>query len=249
MKRVLLLIMAAMPLVCSAQYKYKEVKRDPKYLLGAVSTTPDGMAYVEREFRIEGATPEQIMSEVNKMFGNVTAPAKYTEVTHTDRMIIYRIEDELVFNRNFMATNVATILGRLMITISNEGCCQVRLDNIIYNSRGGGIPTTTSLPHETWKGSFSATDNTIEIITAEESITDEVALKARKVASYKDTFFTSGTISQQGIVDAQTTKESVFNGYVNTYDTKLARWSAKYRVRTIDYVEGIVERLQKQLDK
>ncbi len=246
--------MAAMPLVCSAQtwkykFNYSEVCSDPKYLIGAVKTTSDGMAYIERFFTVEGATPAQIISEVNRMFVNVEAPAKYTEVTRTDRMIIYRIEDELVFKRTYISTNVSTLLGRLMVTISNEGVCKVKFDNISYSTRGGGIPKTTILPHETWQGSFSATDNRTELITAEETITDEIALKARKVASYKDTFFTSGTISQQGIVDAQTTKESVFNGYVNTYDTKLARWSAKYRVRTIDYVEGIVEKLQKQLDK
>lgn len=208
MKRILFLLIIVVPMLCSAQFRYKDVKHNPKYLTGAVSTTSNGMAYLQRVVNMNGMSTEQVLAEVDKLFGSVAAPARYVEVERTGKMRIYRIQDELVFRRNFLATNVATISARLGVSVS-DGVCTITLDNIVYWNGNTASSTTTGMPHERWTSGWSVSDTGVEIITAEESITDKEAVKT----------------------------------------DKLARWSAKYRVKTIDYIDSVAETLQKILDK
>lgn len=208
MKRILFLLIIVVPMLCSAQFRYKDVKHNPKYLTGAVSTTSNGMAYLQRVVNMNGMSTEQVLAEVDKLFGSVAVPARYVEVERTGKMRIYRIQDELVFRRNFLATNVATISARLGVSVS-DGVCTITLDNIVYWNGNTASSTTTGMPHERWTSGWSVSDTGVEIITAEESITDKEAVKT----------------------------------------DKLARWSAKYRVKTIDYIDSVAETLQKILDK
>lgn len=208
MKRILFLLIIVVPMLCSAQFRYKDVKHNPKYLTGAVSTTSNGMAYLQRVVNMNGMSTEQVLAEVDKLFGSVAAPARYVEVERTNNMRIYRVQDELVFRRNFLATNVATISARLGVSVS-DGVCTITLDNIVYWNGNTASSTTTGMPHERWTSGWSVSDTGVEIITAEESITDKEAVKT----------------------------------------DKLVRWSAKYRVKTIDYIDSVAETLQKILDK
>ncbi|MBE6208987.1 MAG: hypothetical protein E7128_01940 [Rikenellaceae bacterium] len=234
MKRVLLLLMLAVPMALSAQFKYKEVKTNPKYLSGAVSTASDGKVYVERTVNVAGKSVKEVMAEVDLLFGSVVAPAKYVEVSRSDNMRIYRMEDELIFRRSFIATNVATMSARMMVSVSGD-VCTICFDNIMY-MQGTSSTTTTGMPHEKWTSGWSVADNNVEVITAEESISDKEAVKTAN-KKYK----TSGVISSNGGFYAQTEE-------VPSYEY-LTRWSAKYRVKTIDYVEAVVAVLQKRLDK
>ncbi len=229
-------------MLCSAQFRYKDVKHNPKYLTGAVSTTSNGMAYLQRVVNMNGMSTEQVLAEVDKLFGSVAAPARYVEVERTGKMRIYRIQDELVFRRNFLATNVATISARLGVSVS-DGVCTITLDNIVYWNGNTASSTTTGMPHERWTSGWSVSDTGVEIITAEESITDKEAVKT--AINKKKVYNTYGAISSNGRFNAQT-KEVLISEQSYEY---LTRWSAKYRVKTIDYIDSVAETLQKILDK
>ncbi len=234
MKRVLIVLMMVVPMLASAQFKYKEVKTNPKYLSGAVSTASDGKVYVERTVNVAGKSVKEVMAEVDLLFGSVVAPAKYVEVSRSDNMRIYRMEDELIFRRSFIATNVATMSARMMVSVSGD-VCTICFDNIMY-MQGTSSTTTTGMPHEKWTSGWSVADTGVEVITAEESISDKEAVKT---ANKK--YNTNGVISSNGGFYAQTEE-------VPSYEY-LTRWSAKYRVKTIDYVEAVAAVLQKRLDK
>ncbi|MBR2452313.1 MAG: hypothetical protein IKB37_03960 [Rikenellaceae bacterium] len=238
MKRVLLLLMLAVPMLASAQFKYKEVKTNPKYLSGAVSTASDGKVYVERTVNVAGKSVKEVMAEVDLLFGSVVAPAKYVEVSRSDNMRIYRMEDELIFRRSFIATNVATMSARMMVSVSGD-VCTICFDNIIY-MQGTSSTTTTGMPHEKWKSGWSVADTGVEVITAEESISDKEAVRKAREREYIQT---NGFISKAGFFSARSEAVKVV---IPEY---LTRWSAKYRVKTIDYVEAVAAVLQKRLDK
>lgn len=229
MRKLLLVILAAMPLVCSAQFKYKDVKCNPEYLTGAVSTNSDGSVYIERTINTEGKTAAQVMSIVDALVGGVSAPAKYIEVNQSDRMRIYRIEDKLVFRQNFINSNVATMAARLMISVENNQVV-VRLDNIIYRI-GSTATTTTNMPHDKWKSGYSVTDSEIEIITAEEMISDKEALKINKTNSAYNAEVGNPFEKAESSVPS----------------CVLRRYPAKFRVKTIDYIDALTEVIAKRL--
>jgi hypothetical protein len=239
MKRVLIALMMVVPMICSAQFKYKEVKTNPKYLTGAVSTTANGMVYLQRTIEAPGMTVEQIMTEVDRLFANVMPPARYIEVERTNNMRIYRMQDELVFKRNFLSTNVATMSGRLVVKAGYD-VCTITLDNIVYWSGNNSASTTTGMPHERWTSGWSVSDTGVEVITAEESISDKEAVKT--AINKKKVYNTYGA---NGGFNAQTEEVRISEP---SYEY-LTRWSAKYRVKTIDYMDSVAAALQKILDK
>ena len=196
MKRILLLIMAAMPLVCSAQYKYKSVKNNDAYGKGAVVTTDEGRACVARSITIPNMSIARIWATVDALYGKngvaLEAPAKYTETGREATLRTYRIEDELVFNSNFINSDASAMSARLIITLNIKGNateCIIALDNIHYRITTAAS-TTTGMPHEKWTSGYSVADSGVRIVPAEEYITDEVALTrsgslVRSLAKYR----------------------------------------------------------------
>ncbi|MBP3425747.1 MAG: hypothetical protein J6K81_03395 [Rikenellaceae bacterium] len=190
MKKILLIVLAAMPLVCSAQFKYKEVKDNQLYRSCIYKEA--NKVYCEMGFLTHGKTEAQVLAVVEEQLGEggkmLREPAKYTLVGKSDDMIIYQISDELIFHRNFISSDVAQMSGRLVIKVGNSAGV-VRLDNIVYRI-GTVDEQITGMPHEKWKSGYSVSDSGVEIVPAEELIADDVALTkkgelVRSLAKYR----------------------------------------------------------------
>ena len=210
MKRVLLLLMLVVPMALSAQFKYKEIKDNDTYKRGAVPVV-DGRAVVARSIEIPVERMAEALAVVDGLCGKggtlTKVPAKYYEANRGDDVRVYQIEDQLVFNRNFINADVAMMSARMVVRVS-QGKCVVTLDNILYRI-GTTSSTTTGMPHEQWKSGYSVADTGSIVATAEEYISDEVAL---------------------------------------TRKGNLVRALAKYRVKTIDYVDAVLLAIQKQME-
>jgi hypothetical protein len=138
----------------------------------------------------------RIWATVDALYGKngvaLEAPAKYTETGREATLRTYRIEDELVFNSNFINSDASAMSARLIITLNIKGNateCIIALDNIHYRITTAAS-TTTGMPHEKWTSGYSVADSGVRIVPAEEYITDEVALTrsgslVRSLAKYR----------------------------------------------------------------
>lgn len=212
MKKLLILFLATIPLVCSAQFKYSQIKDNPMYgPQSIIQQSSNNKVCLVSSFDTAGKTIPQVMNTIDALLGEngtlTKAPARYALVSSTDNMRIYQISDELVFHRNFISSDVAQMSARLVVSVNNNGGT-VNLDNIVYRI-GTTDEQLTGMPHEKWKSGYSVSDSGVEIVPAEEYISDREALTKRG---------------------------------------KLVRSLAKYRVKTIDYVNTLCQNIGKHLE-
>lgn len=197
MKKLLILLMLAMPMVCSAQYKYSEAKNNPKYLSpNAVLKQSDS-----KDIYIQGVVPypasksiEQAKATVEALLGEngtlVREPASCKLISKNDNAYVYQITDELVFNRNFISSDVAQMTATLIVSFDKESkFVFVVMKNIIYRT-GSNSEQLTGMPHESWKSVYSASDDPVQVVAAEQMIADDVALNrkgelVRSLAKYR----------------------------------------------------------------
>ncbi len=195
MKKLLILLMLAVPIVCSAQFKYNEVKNNPKYLSpnAVLKQSNNKDIYIQGVIPYpDGKSVEQAKAIVEALLGEngtlVREPASCKLISKNDNAYVYQITDELVFNRNFISSDVAQMTATLVITFWNDSCF-VALKNIIYRT-GSNSEQLTGMPHESWKSVYSASDDPVQVVAAEQMIADDVALNrkgelVRSLAKYR----------------------------------------------------------------
>ncbi|MBR5455258.1 MAG: hypothetical protein IKV60_05640 [Rikenellaceae bacterium] len=197
MKKLLLMVLLAMPLVCSAQFKYSEAKNNPKYL------SPNAVLKQSnsKDIYIQGVVPypesksaDQAKTMVEALLGEngtlVRESANYKLISQNDNTLVYQITDELVFNRNFISSDVAQMTATLIVSFDkNTHFAFVVMKNIIFRT-GSNSEQLTGMPHESWKSVYSASDDPVQVVAAEQMISDEVALNrkgelVRSIAKYR----------------------------------------------------------------
>lgn len=197
MKKLLILLMLAVPMVCSAQFKYSEAKNNPKYLSpnAVLKQSNTKKIYIQGVVPCpEGKSATQAKATVEALLGEngvlVREPARYKLISQNDNSLIYQFTDELVFNRNFISSDVAQMTATLIISFDqNSGYAFVVMKNIIYRT-GSNSDQLTGMPHESWKSVYSASDDPVQVVSAEQMISDEVALNrkgelVRSIAKYR----------------------------------------------------------------
>lgn len=195
MKKLLILLLLAVPMVCSAQYKYSEAKNNPKYLSpnAVLKQSNTNKIYIQGVIPYPaGKSTNDAVAVVEALLGEngtfVRESARYKLISKTDNAYIFQITDELVFNRNFINSDVAQMTATLVINFWNDSCF-VALKNIIYRT-GSNSEQLTGMPHESWKSVYSASDDPVQVVAAEQMISDEVALNrkgelVRSIAKYR----------------------------------------------------------------
>ena len=197
MKKLLILLLLAVPMVCSAQFKYSEAKNNPKYL------SPNAVLKQSntKDIYIQGVVPypasknaTQAKATVETLLGQngtlVRESATYKLVSQNDDVLVYQITDELVFNRNFITSDVAQMTATLIVSFDkDQHFAFVVMKNIIYRT-GSNSEQLTGMPHESWKSVYSASDDPVQVVAAEQMISDEVALNrkgelVRSIAKYR----------------------------------------------------------------
>ncbi|MBO5758671.1 MAG: hypothetical protein J6R31_01335 [Rikenellaceae bacterium] len=197
MKKLILMVLVAIPLVCSAQFKYGEVKNNPKYL------SPNAVLKQSntKDIYIQGVVPYPASKNVSQAKATVEAllgengtlireGATCKLVSKNDNALVYQITDELVFNRNFITSDVAQMTATLIVSFDkDQHFAFVVMKNIIYRT-GSNSEQLTGMPHESWKSVYSASDDPVQVVAAEQMISDEIALNrkgelVRSIAKYR----------------------------------------------------------------
>lgn len=162
MKRLLCILLALLPLFACAKSKKKD-NSNPKYLVGAVTLT-DGKVTFSKEFNTPSLTKDELyklmLGWANNRFhpeGNLQSRVLYS---HEDKgEIVASGEEYLVFSSTALSLDRTRIYYQLLINTS-DGLCKVTMSRIRYwydENRDGG-----------------------EKYTAEEWITDDIALNKKK---------------------------------------------------------------------
>lgn len=179
-----------LPLGIVAQVRYADAKDNTKYLKGAVQNI-EGKAAIIRTIKAPKLTQAQISDVVDLWLKRPATPTSDVSKMVNQSSVASKLtvlQDWLVFKRNFINYDRAAMSAVLLIECA-DGECTVALTNIVYYY--GSEPTAiTDMPHEQWKGTFTANDNAPEIYKAEEQVTDDIALTSnghlvRSLAKYR----------------------------------------------------------------